>query len=160
MKHAFSLNHWLLVILSLALLAACSSKDKTPETASKKDVAAPLADGAYVLTVQEAWDRNREAPPADPLKYVPVTDKKEYGLALSADQNEVILTHAELAEPVKGRRVKQEEKVWTYRLKEGLMAGGDLFIRFDGATPQAQLDILGSGVPLISSERGPLQPKK
>jgi hypothetical protein len=84
---------------------------------------------------------------------------KEYGLVLSADQNEVTLTHANFATPVKGRRVKQEERVWTYRLKEGLMAGGELIIRFEGKTPQAQLDILGSGAPLISSERGPLSPK-
>ncbi len=160
MKHAFSLKHLLIIVLGLALVSACSSKDKTPETASKKDAAAALADGAYVLTVQEAWDKNREAPPADPLKYVPVTDKKEYALVLSADQNEVTLTHAELAEPVKGNRVKQEERVWTYRLKEGLMAGGDLFIRFEGEAPRAQLDILGSGVPLISSERGTLTAKK
>jgi len=160
MKRAISLNHFSIILLGLALLAACSSKDKTPESPSKKDGAPVLADGTYVLTVQEAWDRNREAPPADPLKYVPVTDQKEYALVLSADQNEVTITHADLAEPVKGRRVKQEERVWTYRLKEGLMAGGDLFIRFEGAPPKAQLDVLGSGVPLISSERGLLQPSK
>ncbi len=160
MRHASFLTTCLTLTLGLTLLSACSSKDKPAQGTSKADGAPVLADGAYVLTVQEAWDRNREAPPSDPLKYVPVTAKKEYSLVLTADQGEVTITHADFAEPVKGRRVKQEERAWTYRLKEGLMAGGDLFIRFEGPTTKAQLDVLGSGVPLISSERGPLQPNK
>jgi hypothetical protein len=88
-----------------------------------------------------------------------VTAKKEYSVVFSADQTAVTITHPDLEKPVLGGRAKQETQMWSYRLKEGLFAGGELVVRFENGRINAQLDVLGSGTPLISSERGPLTAK-
>ncbi|PKN44247.1 MAG: hypothetical protein CVU59_12130, partial [Deltaproteobacteria bacterium HGW-Deltaproteobacteria-17] len=75
------------------------------------------------------------------------------------DQTEVTISHPELEKPVHGLRTRNEPNLWSYRLKEGLFAGGELDIRLENGRLQAQFDVLGSGTPLISSERGPLTEK-
>jgi len=152
----------LILILTLALtgglLPACSSNQKAADATTKKDAAAALLDKTYTLTVEQQWDKV-VAEPSVERKYIPASARKEYTVVFAADQTEVTITHPDLEKPVLGRRTRNEPNLWSYRLKEGLFAGGELEVRLENGRLQAQFDVLGSGTPLISSERGPLTEK-
>ena len=155
-------NSTLILILSLSLvgpfLTACSPNRKAADPTTKKDAAATLADKTYALTVEQQWDKTTAEPAAE-RKYIPSGAGKEYTVVFAADQAEVTITQPDLEKPVLGRRTRNEPNLWSYRLKEWLFAGGELGIRLENGRLQAQFDVLGSGTPLISSERGPLTEK-
>lgn len=119
-----------------------------------------LSDGEWLLRVNRRWngDPTSVTSPAAPLPqedYEPVSDGPSYEILLGG--------HLRLAsigdEPFEGELTTEPDQELTYELTTGTLAGGRLVIRADASGLQAELTMYGSGVPIASSERGPLIPK-
>ncbi|MDX9720586.1 MAG: hypothetical protein RBU37_07555 [Myxococcota bacterium] len=157
-------NTFLLMSILIAFAAlACSTPQPTPDTEAQtgtpltKTDNAQLSDGAYVLSVEHEWDRNQEQAFEAELNYV-ASAGNSYQVVLGNALTEVTVSHPEWESAAKGKRSSSESGKHSYRLSEGLFAGGELVITCTSDGLQAQLDVLGSGVPIISSERGVLTP--
>jgi|GEM_PF-5939864 len=111
----------------------------------------PLVDGTYSLTLQEIAAHPRTAFPADGA-YQKKKDAKPVILRISETGKRVRI---DFEKPVQGTLVKQDKMSSQYRLKD-LFAGGHLRIEPTATGPRATFVVLGSGVPVIRSERGPV----
>jgi hypothetical protein len=93
--------------------------------------------------------------PSDPLDeedYEPVDDGPVYKVVVSGEGKSVEIGD----EPFVGVLEPGNPGEWMFNLTEGTFAGGRFVVWASELALQAELTIYGSGVPIVSSERGPL----
>jgi len=119
-----------------------------------------LADGEWRLRVNRRWngDLTGVTSPATPLPqedYEAVSDGTTYVVRLDRRWFTVSIGD----EPLLGELTTEPGDKLTYELTTGTTAGGRFVIWADGSGLQAELTMYGSGVPIVSSERGALVPQ-
>jgi hypothetical protein len=120
---------------------------------------ASFSDGSWELGIDRVWDPSSCSVqfPTDPMSeedYEPVADGQVLTVVVSDDASKVAIG----TQPVEGSRNSTAVEGIQYDLDEGTFAGGRLVIWEVGGGLQSELTIYGSGVPIVSSERGPLCP--
>ena len=116
-------------------------------------------DGTWEFRVDRAWDGTAGDVqfPTDALPeetYEPVSD----GQVMEVVVSNVGAAIAIGAPPIKGSRISTTADRIEYDLLEGTFAGGRFVIWEVGGSLQAELLIFGSGVPIVSGDRGSLCP--
>lgn len=129
-------------------LAACTGSTAPDE----------LTDGGWSLHVDRTWTAPAEgvSSPSDPL------DEADYETTAAGPVYPVIVSDggASVAigdTPLEGVRGDDVGARLHYDLDAGTFAGGRFEVWDDGGL-QGELTVFGSGVPIVSSERGPLLP--
>jgi hypothetical protein len=147
--------------LALALVTgACASK-AADSTDSGRDTATPaslasLVDGAWRFEADRAWHGSVTVP-SDSLAesdYQPMTPTTVYGVVLSNAGTTVSVGTT----PYAGTETATSSELVTFDLSTGTFAGGRFLVWPAQPDLQAELTIYGSGVPIVSSERGTLTP--
>lgn len=108
-----------------------------------------LADRATASSVQP----NVPNAPFAESDYTPLPQNKSYPVSFAADGNTVTVTGDSA---MVGTWDQQAGDTRHYNLTEGVFAGGRFDVWSGDTTINAELTIYGSGVPVISSERGTL----
>jgi hypothetical protein len=116
-----------------------------------------FSDGTWELSVDRAWNASAgEAQfPTDELSeddYEPVSDGPVLTIEVFDDGGKVAIG----TNPIEGSLAAATAERIEYNLSEGTFAGGRFVVWEIGSGLQAELTIYGSGVPIVSSERGPL----
>jgi len=120
-----------------------------------------FADGKWVFRVDRAilverLGLNRHSEAVDESEYRPISKGSTYPILVSDHAKRVEIDgkkRTAVHPPMKGLRSSPMEPV-VYKLDEGTFSGGR-FVVWSGTNGlQGELTIYGSGVPLISSERG------
>jgi hypothetical protein len=120
---------------------------------------AQFVDGNWVLRVDRAWQGNGAAPQPDQLpesEYRPLLNGSTYLILVSHGGARVEIDgkkRTAVRPPMKGARSSPTEPL-IYNLDEGTFAGGRLAVWQGKNGLQGELTIYGSGVYIISSERG------
>jgi hypothetical protein len=153
----------MLLLLTLSFLAGCSSRQPRPATqdpGSLRFSAADFVDGEWTFVVESRgtggalwgllWD------PDAPVAYIPVPDGPIYTVVLSGLGARVSIAGAN-DDSIFGSRSSATADRVVFDLS--VFAGGRLVVRSGKPSLQGDLTIFGSGVPVISSERGRLTPK-
>ena len=118
-------------------------------------------DGRWVLRIDRAipverLGLNRDSEQVDESEYRPISKGSTYPILVS-DRGARVEIDGEkrtaVHPPMKGVRSSPTEPI-VYKLDDGTFAGGRLVVWSGKNGLQGELTIYGSGVPLISSERG------
>lgn len=123
----------------------------------------PLSGNQFILEVDRVAEHPVVQSPSDLLDekdFSSVSLELEYEVTFSKDQKSVFIESSTLSEPVSGTLSEETEAYKSYNLTEGLFAGGRLIIWVTGTAFQAEYTVYGSGIPIIRSERGFLNPSK
>lgn len=109
----------------------------------------------FVMEVNKVAESLDVQFPGDELEetdYIDYYGDKNYSISFS--ENGQIVT----IEPgsISGNKINTEAKSVSYELTDGLFAGGRFIVRIDEDKFDAELTIYGSGIPIVSSERGSL----
>lgn len=152
-------------VLAVAVSAAAcpgsegvAAADRGPD--ARPVIAGALVDGAWVLRADRAWDREGAGVmlPSDPLgeaDYRVLDAIVAYAVTIS-EAGAAVAIEAEGV--VSGRRVSVAPDRVSFDLTGGLFAGGRFVVWWGDATLQAEFTVYGSGVPIIGSWRGTLEP--
>ena len=120
-----------------------------------------FSDGRWVLRIDRAilverLGLNRHSEQVDESEYRPISKGSTYpilvsdrGARVEIDGDKRTAVHP----PMKGVRSSSKEPI-VYKLDDGTFAGGRFVVWSAKNGLQGELTIYGSGVPLISSERG------
>lgn len=149
-------------LAALAALFAAAALSHAPR--AEADRVAPIPVQRFRFTVQRELDRDavqalHRLPTEDaPERFFRPVQGRAYVLVLSPDG-----MHAEVQRPgqptLRGHmQSARRGTVWRYDLDEGAFAGGVLVLSLDPANFTGSLVVRGSGVPVVSIERGPLTP--
>jgi hypothetical protein len=121
-----------------------------------------FADGSWVLEVDRCWDGALKRDPSsgsgrlDDAQYRPLSNPRTYSIVVSEGGSEVKIDAQQLESTwprhLWGSRVSSGEEI-TYEL-DGSFAGAQFVVRPGEHGLQGELTIFGSGVPILSSERG------
>ena len=121
-------------------------------------------DGSYSFVVKAEWHRpsTPEGVPGDALRdadFTQIAEARRYQVQLSEDGQSATIT-SESGSPTRvytGSREASTDHALHYSLSAGAFAGGRFLL--SGGAPEytADLTLYGSGVPVVSSERGVLQ---
>ena len=120
-------------------------------------------DGRWVLRIDRAilverLGLDRRSEEVDESEYRPISKGSTYAILVSDRGARVEIDgkkRTAVHPPMKGVRSSPTEPI-VYKLDDGTFAGGR-FVVWPGKNGlQGELTIYGSGVPLISSERGPI----
>jgi len=116
-----------------------------------------FADGNWEMHVDRKWkglpgDVQFPTDPLDEEDYEPVDDGPVYAVVVSGGGQSVEVGD----EPVVGVLEPGQPGEWLFNLTEGTFAGGRFVVWSSESALQAEFTIYGSGVPIVSSERGPL----
>lgn len=146
-------------IASLALVWACSGPDHGNPN---RTVSTPgqFVDGSWQFRIDRSWVGESHYP-RDPLaeaEYQAFEKAPVYPILVLEHGSRIIIgTQHEwtrsLHFPLKGTRTLSTEFV-AYDLREGTPAGGRFLVWLGDRGLQGELTIYGSGVPIVSSERG------
>ena len=136
-----------------------STFNENSEESPEGSTDAPM-DGEWVLQVDRKWngDAGSVQFPSDSLPeeaYEPLSDGAAYRVVFSNELGSVAVGDT----PLSGAQVSDADGRREYDLTTGTFAGGRFIVWNGAAGLQAELTIYGSGVPIISSERGALTPK-
>lgn len=118
-----------------------------------------FVDGNWVLRIDRAWHGNGSAPQPDRLPesdYRPATNGSTYSILLTKRGARLEIggkKRTAVRPPMKGVRSSPTEPL-LYNLNEGTFAGGRFVVWSGRNGLQGELTIYGSGVYIISSERG------
>jgi hypothetical protein len=155
MKNKYKMKYLLSCIALLLLICACSdnnSEDKMPAEFL-------LLNGTDFIMVV---DRVAESPdvhfPGDRLEerdYTPFTGEKRYTVIFSTDRQKVSLEPGAIVGEISDSGAGAVE----YELNDSLFAGGRFVVWISNDNFRAELTIFGSGIPILSSERGNLLPE-
>jgi len=125
-------------------------------------IADQFVDGAWELRVDRAWPSTGGHPSVQLVEndYRPVSGGPTYPILVSDRGSKVTIGKAPEASlmlhfPLAGSRTSATRPIG-YALNEGTFAGGRFLVWSGERTLQAELTIYGSGVPIVSSERGSL----
>jgi hypothetical protein len=88
------------------------------------------------------------------IHYIPVNDSTRYEVAFSANIESVLI----MPDSVSGTLVKNTNEIKYYMISVDLFAGGRFMVWISQKKLNAEYTIYGSGVPIIQSERGYLEP--
>jgi len=138
------------LLLSAAILAGCGGLAREPSGRG--------AGARYVMRVDRTFDRS--AQPALPSQglaeetYRPIAPADRWEVTINGSN--IVLTAmgkptAEV-ERLEGKEIARTPGEHRFDLEKGTFAGGSFIMRGD----DAELTIFGSGVPVVSSERGKL----
>ncbi|MDJ0755128.1 MAG: hypothetical protein QNJ45_16520 [Ardenticatenaceae bacterium] len=128
------------------------------ETQSSVDFS-HLNSNKFILVV----DQIAESPnidvqgPGEPVpesEYVESIAGTEYEIEFSEDRNRVVIG----SEPIIGDLETEEDNLIRYQLSTGLFAGGRFLVRIENDQFEAELTEYGSGLPIVRSEKGILEP--
>lgn len=142
------------VLLLAVLLGGCRSTINEEELS---DFTA-LNGNIYLLTVNKIAKQPKVSSPMDELKesdYNVTTEGKVYAVSFGVNGSQVTL------EPgtIRGEKTTSIDKtIRYYNLTSGVFAGGRFEVRSKSSGMEGELTIYGSGLPIISSERGSLLP--
>ncbi|MBN1597537.1 MAG: hypothetical protein JW894_04545 [Bacteroidales bacterium] len=107
-------------------------------------------------------DRVAESPdvqfPMDELDetdYTSFSGEKNYSVHFTDNGQSVTIEPGSIG----GEKIVAESEILSYDLTEGLFAGGRFVVWTENGNFEAELTIYGSGIPIISSERGKLLPQ-
>lgn len=146
--------HFLGILLLIGILSGCNSSRNEEELS---DFSA-LNGNVYLLTVDRVALQPKVSSPMDELKesdYLPTTVGNVYAVTFGVDGSQIRV------EPgaIRGEKTTSADKtIRYYTLTSGVMAGGRFEVRSKAAGLEGELTIYGSGLPVISSERGSLLP--
>lgn len=145
----------------VSIFRTCINNSGTPDGAPNP-LLTSMPGNTYRMTVTRLADHptgNAVAPPIDESLYSPVENGNEYTITVSAEWREVGVSGAALSDgPAAGTAMQNTPISVLIRLDSGLWAGGYLFISVVNEQLVGELVISGSGVPIISAEKGPLTP--
>jgi hypothetical protein len=121
------------------------------------DGAAVFGDGSWQMKVDRRWNNASDSPgsPFDPLDekdFIQVQDGDTYPVEVSDAWRHVSVGN----EPLSGISTPDKTGALAYELNSGTFAGGRFRIWVGPSGLQAERTLYGSGVPIVSSERGPL----
>lgn len=124
------------------------------------EAAKGFSDGSFRLRVNRRWnhDLTGVSLPTTPLAeddYVPVDDGVSYALVVSEGWQRVTV-EPDGQPPFMGKLIAGSAGALQYELDGGTFAGGRVSIWAATAGLEAELTLYGSGVPIVSSERGGL----
>jgi len=143
---------YMLLVMVLFLLTNCSSKDA-------KESMLQFEGNSFILKI----DRRSENPsvkyPNDQLlenDYEALVNGPSYELSFDEDKQAFLIVTLD----VSGVLVANEESIKIYELDSGLFAGGRFIIWISDDTIEAEYTVYGSGVPILTSERGYLTVKE
>jgi hypothetical protein len=150
-----------LFLSGLTLACGASGARSLDSSVGVDDVSSPatltlaeLWGGERVFRVTEEWDHSGEVGfPMDPVPdehYVPVSEERRLDLRFSEDGVVVEIGDG----PLVGDLQTLDEDQATWELGDGTFAGGRFQVWIDAGALHAALTIYGSGVPIVSSERG------
>lgn len=86
--------------------------------------------------------------------YVESIAGTEYEIEFSEDRNRIVIG----SEPIMGDLETEEENLIRYQLSTGLFAGGRFLVWIENDRFEAELTEYGSGLPIVKSEKGILEP--
>jgi len=123
--------------------------------------AAAFADGAWVLEVDRRWsgqaaDVQLPGDRLDDSDYEAVADGPRHSLLVSHGWSSVAIGDT----PMLGELTPSRHGDLRYDLADGTFAGGRFVVWVGETGLQAELTLYGAGVPIVSSERGPLLPSR
>lgn len=144
----------LLLLVASATLLGCGGGDDSGRVDGDADT---LSDGEWVLHVDRRWSGNSGSVqfPSDHLAeddYELVDDGATYLVVFSSGQESVSVGDI----PLLGELEVETNGKQEYDLTTGTFAGGRLVVWTGESGLQAELTIYGSGIPIVSSERGAL----
>jgi hypothetical protein len=113
---------------------------------------ARFAAGDYLLRVDRTWERPASDRGLEDADYREHAARDAYAVTLEGDSVTLVALAGE-KQTLHGKRTSSEEGEERFELDA--FAGGYLLLRGG----EAELTILGSGVPIVSSERGILIPR-
>jgi len=140
------------MLLLIAMLSSCTKQ--APDQLSGTSISSPDTN-RYVLYVTRVSDHPRVQYPRDSLtedQYRPDSSGRSYDVRFSAEGEQVHIQQ----DSIEGIKVSETVHAKTYELTRGLFAGGRFVVMRQALPVEAEFTIYGSGVPIISSERGPL----
>jgi len=129
----------------------------------------PLLKGNdFVFEVDRISDRPQVVFPHDELQeshYSQTTNGRKYSVHFSDNGEDVTIDWLEGQTPgyehfLGAEKISDVEDLKNYEIQEGSFAGGRFNVWITDSRFEAELTIFGSGVPIISSERGDLLLKK
>jgi hypothetical protein len=112
--------------------------------------------GSFVLVIDRRWRNEGSGGPSfphdelDEEDYEPIEDGPRHSVKVGADGASVEVGEG----PMKGERQQADESRIAYDLTGGVFAGGRFVVWKAEGGLEAELTIYGSGVPIVSSERG------
>lgn len=130
----------------------------TKQTANDDTVFSSLNGHVYIMKVDRIAQRPGVGFPGDDLdeSYYTVTNEDiTHEITFSEDGQLVTIKPG----PVSGTKTKDGKVSKYYDLGNSLFAGGRLVIWITNRNIEAEYTVYGSGVPVIRSERGKLEPK-
>lgn len=155
-----------LLLLLFAFALACSASGSTAVDGAVEtdETGAPAAQALTelwglekVFRITQEWDRTGDvAFPLDPVPdehFLPVSEERTLKVVFSADGQGVEIGDTPLAGTA--RTIEALDATWD--LGDGTFAGGRFLVWIEAGVFQAELTIYGSGLPVVSSERGFLE---
>jgi hypothetical protein len=147
------------VALAIASGACSSTGAHAGGDAATPASLASFVDGAWSFEADRTWHSQgsgvtRPSDPLDESDYQPLTPTTVYRVVLSGAGTTVTIGTA----PYAGTRTATSWDAVTFELSTGTFAGGRFAVWPGQTSLQAELTIYGSGVPIVSSERGTLTP--
>ena len=128
------------------LLAACAAQS-TPESPNPTSTTS-------VLVVDRVFDRAQQptAPSAEvpAASYRTIAPEERWGVAIDGARVVLVPLAKGSEKSLEGTEIAGAAGERRFELKEGAFAGGRFVLRGD----EAELTLYGSGVPVVSSERG------
>jgi hypothetical protein len=119
-----------------------------------------FSDGEWQLKIDRRWNRENAQFPTDPLDekdYDPVSDGPTYSVSISDGWNRVTVGDGDTpVNPFMGELKAGKSGTLDYDLSTGPFGGGRFVVWIAESSLQAEITIYGSGIPIISSERGTL----
>jgi hypothetical protein len=148
-------------VFALAMVSGACSSTRADSADAGGDAPTPASlasfgDGAWTFEADRAWHGSATLP-SDPLAesdYQPMTPTTLYQVVVSATGTTVTVGTT----PYAGTRAAASSDLVTFDLSTGTFAGGRFLVWPAQTSLQAELTIYGSGVPIVSSERGTLTP--
>lgn len=154
MKNTTKKINLAILIISTFLFIACSSvNNKTMLDSNLLD----LNGKNYTLKIDKKVMHPKTSYSSDSEKeaaYKKPDKKTEYQVSFSKNGETVTIIPGSITGKI---QIQEDQSFKRYRLSEGLFAGGELNISVEEKELKAEYTILGSGVPIISIERGKLE---
>ena len=116
-----------------------------------------LGGGNFILNVNRIVTHPDVQFPHEKLQdidYQKTTENSHYKVRFSENSETIII----LPDSISGRFEKEDNEFKQYVLEKGLFAGGRFIVWIIDNKFEAEFTIYGSGVPIIQSERGYLEP--
>jgi len=151
-------RHALALVLALCVAAMALGEGPNDARAPTAGPLLTLADGAWLLPVDRVWRGSQNRLPSTPLveeEYVPLQAGPVYRLEVSGDGTRIVIAEPNrlLAEQTEG-----DLRHAVYEMTEGTFSGGRLIVfAGDDGSLTAELTVFGSGLPILSSQRGTLR---